>query len=279
MEKISEIEQLVHQLDDARWAIIELMPSQLQAILESFFNCESREETIGWNASIADTIIAGAEILPRDEGSFLGDRAVCPLCKRGGSPVIGAGFSVPEGLRRHLLGWGSIRRCVVTEAAFGLARYHWQGQFGKAEAAEQARRQALVKERKKSERQYRTAPDRSPELIDEGLAHRAVPRDEMQLKWAEDRLRELGFRIGSESNVTTYTREHGELIVYADPRACGEISFTVYRKAPAGRRGRRLSARRGLVRWFALKDAWKHDIREKYECRVSVADGQQPKDR
>ena len=55
-------------------------------------------------------------------------RAPCPLCGGGresftmDSPDLEGTFSLPEGLRRHLEGYGNMRQCPVLKAVIAMAR-------------------------------------------------------------------------------------------------------------------------------------------------------------
>jgi hypothetical protein len=42
-----------------------------------------------------------------------GPRAACPLCGSWGYGIGAHGYSLPEGLRRHLEGYGRVQECEV----------------------------------------------------------------------------------------------------------------------------------------------------------------------
>jgi hypothetical protein len=158
------------------------------------------------------------------------------------------------------------------EAATRLACDYWHDKFYAATQAEEAQKRARIAERKQSETLYRIAPDREPELIDEGIGYRATARNENELAWAERRLVDLGFQIICEERIKSYTSEHEDFVVYADPRANGEITFRAYKK-PLPRQSRVRRIRTGAFNFFRLMDSWKNDIRGKYQTRLAKAIG------
>jgi hypothetical protein len=266
------IKRIKEELYEARRIIINLMPEEAQTVLNSYSSCASRKETYGWQYNTAEMIIALAKKLPPEGGSYLSDRAYCPLCGEGSSSPYESGFTFPEGLRRHLVGYGNMHQCNVMEAANRLAGEYWSDRFHAAEKAEQEQKQVLKAQRKISEILYHIAPALAPQLIDEGFFYGTTPRNQSEFDWAEQRLADLGFQITCEANVKSYISEHENWDVYADPRANGEISFTVYRK-PFPKQSRTPLIRRGVLNSFNLKDSWKHDIRGKYESRLAKAIG------
>ena len=261
----TEIRRLQDELYHARYAIISLMPEETEKILTSYYySCKSRQETYRWTDIAAIEIIEFAKILSPEEGSCFSERAYCHLCGDGSNSYYETGFSVPEGLRRHLVGYGNTHQCRVFEAAEKLARNHWHDEFSAAEKAEAIEKQKHTIQRRKTEILYKIAPNREPELIDEGFG--IVPRSDDEMAWAENRLVDLGFQISCETNIKSYINEQESLVVYADPRAKGEIKFTVYKK-PLSKSNRK----RYWGNSFSLKDNWKNDIRGKYESRVTQA--------
>jgi hypothetical protein len=105
------------------------MPGDIQNVLQSYFHCASVEETMMWEHVTAGKIIACAEILPPEQGSYLGERAYCPLCGSGSNSYYERGFAIPDGLLRHLLGEGNSYRCMVFKTACKLAKDYWYREF------------------------------------------------------------------------------------------------------------------------------------------------------
>lgn len=261
-----EIKRLRENLWEARRNLIGLIPHELSSILLSYYSCSNRREADSWWADIRQQIISRAKILSGAEGSYFEKRAYCPLCGEGSSGPYDTGFSHPEGLRRHLDGYGNVRQCRVMKAAWDLALENWNKQF--AEKEEQEREEELMKEteRRKTETLYVLRLGGEPQLIDKTSIY-SPPRDEAQLLWAEARLLELEFRTLVEENVKSYTKEYGDYIVYADPLTLGRIDFGLYKKNPGK------GARRKLRNWpaghYSIQDKWKNNLPAKLELFVS----------
>jgi hypothetical protein len=146
-----------------------------------------------------------------------------------------------------------------------LARDYWHEKFNEAEETEERLKRERLEERRKIETLYRTAPDEI-RLIDESVGYGESPRDDAGMAWAEERLAGLGFEAKTEGNVKSYTDERKDLVVFADPRRPGEISFSVYRKSLT--KGKTPRVKYKYVTSFGLSDKWKHDLRGKYESRL-----------
>ena len=174
------------ELWSARSAIIELMPDGIQQILRSFRQCETRDAGNGWSDEAVAKLVTTALIIPSTLQS-LDERAFCPLCGRGSTSAGAQGFSVPEGLRRHIAGWGSGQACSVFEAAHKLAIEYWNRAFLAAEREQEEAAAVRADKRRKSETLYLTAPDVEPVLVEQGLFLKAARTTE-QLEWAEQRL-------------------------------------------------------------------------------------------
>lgn len=260
------VAQLRSELANARWAIIGLMPEAAQRLLEGFLSCSTRQESYLWRDEVVDQIVGLAEMIPGAVDTFESRRAYCPLCRGGARVVYERGFSVPEGLRRHLIGWGHTRQCDVMKAVMDLAHEHWNEKFRPAEDAEQEQRRLQLLQRRKVETRYCVEPAGEPQLIDEELYGR-LARDEAGLSWAEGRLAELGFAVANNADVKSYVSDHTDFVVFADPRGKGEIRFLVYRK-PVPTKPARNGRHRPCVGSFFLLDSWKHDIRQKYQSRL-----------
>jgi hypothetical protein len=127
-----EMQKLKTELFLARHHIIELMPYEVEKILSSYHSHKSRKDGYIWIDETAKKIISHAEPISTEKKPGLDGRvfyferrAYCPLCKRGSSAPYDSGFSLPEGLRRHLVGYGTVSQCVVMEAAKKLAQEYW----------------------------------------------------------------------------------------------------------------------------------------------------------
>ncbi len=268
------IRQLEWKLRRARELILKLMPKEIQEILSSYGSCQSREESRRWQHTVVDRILLLAEELPQRGMADWERFAYCPLCGLGSESRYQTGYKLPEGLRRHLVGYGSSRQCEVLEAAEELAHNSWDITFREYDMAEAEKylppSQSVIALRKKVGPLFLTAPDLAPQLIDEGLGFGTITRDADGMKWAEQRLKELGFEIAREGNVKTYRSDRGDFVVYADPRAVGKIEITVYKK-PLPRPSPRIRWEPRLwgLNGFGLQDSWKNDIRGKYESRLA----------
>jgi hypothetical protein len=148
-----------------------------------------------------------------------------------------------------------------------IARRYWDSEFSEAEHETWARDTTERQQRRTTETLYLVAPDGDPELIDEQQYFSKLPRDEPQMRWAEDRLTSLGFTINTDGRVKSYVHETADYAVFADPRMNGEIQFTVYRlPLPKKTRGRQPRVR--VARSFRIADSWKNDLVGKFRDRV-----------
>ena len=206
--------------------------------------------------------------LSPEEGSYLGPRAYCPLCEAGTSSPYERGFSVPEGLRRHLVGWGNTGACEVLEPIFGLAEDYWQPIFEKARVEAEIQRKARLEERRESERQFLLGPYEKPLLVDEALSLGGSARDAPSLTWAVDRLGALGFETIEHDSVRSFTKVVSECRVYADPRAAGSLTFYVYRESEetVTKRRKRLNSRKIS---FTMPDAWRNNLSDKFDTLLT----------
>jgi hypothetical protein len=259
-QRDQEVRRLKDELDDARRTILSLMPDAVHGELSSYSQCESRAASCRWLEDVAARLIERVEATQRS--AYHQPRAPCPLCDSSpNSPYDEGGFTVPEGLRRHLVGWGNVSQCDVTEAAWHLARDYWDWQWRQTEVEEEAKGREQVAERRRTEVLYKTRPDREPELRDQAYE----PRPASDWSAAEERLRALGFVEAMEGSVKAYTRDHDDCLVYADPRSKGRIEFVVCPK-PLPKRYSRKS--RYYFRQFSLLDSWKNDLEGKYQLRL-----------
>jgi hypothetical protein len=260
-----EIRKLKDELYFARRAIVNLMPDKISELLGGYFHCETRNDLHRWQGEAIAAIIETASPLTPHDAYF--PRAYCPLCGEGSQGPYEEGFSLPEGLRRHLAGWGNCRQCSVTEAAFALAWSALESAIHLVEHDQEVAKSLEVTRRKETEILFKLGPYEEAELIDTGWRRFGEsPRNPEELSWAEERLCGLGFAIGLEQRVKSYVKDYEAWVVYADPRFCRKISFEVHPK-PVAKRQRR-GCRTGT---FYLMDAWKNDLLEKFESRCREA--------
>lgn len=265
------IRHLRDELFMARQTILSLTTPDQQGLLKSYYDCETRQDSYRWESDVAEKLIEGAIALPREQGSYFGPRAFCPLCGDGTSSPYETGFSLPEGLRRHLVGWGGrANQCVVLSTAIRLANDHWNGKFKETELREQAQKGALEQARKATETLFLVNPYGPPELSDAQTGFGAKARTVQELDWAESRLAELGFLRKEDTRVRSYVKEGTDFAVFADPRRLGEISFAVYR-LPLPKRRPQGARYFTALQQFRIPDSWKNDLKSKYEKRVLEA--------
>lgn len=194
--------------------------------------------------------------------------SLCPLCQRGPAsriPGYPEGFSLPEGLGRHLGGRSVSRQCSVMRAVTRelhdvsqrLARQ--EREFDKAEIE----RRALV------EPSYQIGPDEFV-LWDESL-RRGAARHAQDMEFAATRLSSLGFLKTQKvpGPVVTWLKAVGNYRIYADPREAGRIECHLYAKKTASRSDR-LSAWKYLKR-FSIQDRWIRDVPGKLQAILALA--------
>lgn len=125
-----EIRALKDELHTARHALIHLMKPEAREILLSYHGIETVQAWHRWPDEAAEKIIElCTDVTQRtDQGYLYEERARCPLCGKGPeSAYTGeAGFKLPEGLRRHLTGYGNSRECSVFGAARGLGQERYR---------------------------------------------------------------------------------------------------------------------------------------------------------
>lgn len=259
-----EIRRLKSELHSARRTIVDLMPDEISRLFGDYFDCETRNDLDRWQGEVIEAIIETASPLkPVHDSYYFAPRAYCPLCGDGSQGPYDEGFALPEGLRRHLAGWGNCRQCSVTEAAFALAWESLESAIHRAERAQEAAKSLEVARRRETETLYQLGPYDEPVLIDDGWRRFGEsPRTPEELAWAEERLSGLGFAIGVEGKVRCYIKDYEEWVTYADPRYSRKINFDVYPKpiTKRSRRGRQCGT-------FHLMDSWKNDLLEKFESR------------
>jgi len=244
----SELELLRYQL--VRLAIRSL-PQETDLYNALICRCETKAQFYQWQHDAIAAVIGIAA--PDAQG-----RAHCPLCKEGrqswGS-YDDVGYAVPDGLKRHLLGEGKSAQCSILKVVFDLAQDRMRPKFDEEERREHEANNA----RRRTERLYQIDPSSPAKLIDDLHSLRGA-RNPEQLKWAETRLRMLGFESDLSGNVMTYRLPHAEFIILADPRELGTIEVRIYPCTPTGKPSR-------LAAWtrFPLPDPWKNDLPVKFK--------------
>jgi hypothetical protein len=180
------------------------------------------------------------------------------------------GFALPEGLRRHLEGWGSnIRQCSVMEIAMKRARDRFNDEFSAQEEAEWIQKQEYLERRRKTEQLYLVRLGGPPQLVEESVFS-GCARDSEGLEWADARLTSLGFSMVEEDRVRRYELDLEDVYVLADPREQSKITFIPYKK-PLPKKRKRRSPDFSGVGSFYLLDSWKNDLSGKFRTRLEKA--------
>lgn len=263
--KDDEIKRLKEELWFARTTIIDLVPAPFCEFFRGYYHCNTRSEGYEWRRNLVAEIIENTPV--DDQENFGFQRTTrCPLCDDSPSHFYRDGFTFPEGLRRHLTGFGNTNQCSVMREVYALVRDYWNDKFSEQEELEREEEYRLKQERMKTETLYITEPFGDAELLD-GRYSWSDSRNEEGIQWAEDRLETLGFSIHLNGRTKTYIKEYDDLVVYSDPRTDKKIDFTVYSKPLPKRR-----PSRGLYKYnvghFSFQDTWKHGLPEKFEKRV-----------
>lgn len=266
-EKDEVIRQLKEDLWMLRYSVLHLLPYEIGQILDSYRQCSSRRETYRWIDNVAEKIVEYAQPLDSHMSGW-GSRANCPLCDQGADSPYRDGFALPEGLRRHLVGYGNTHQCLFTDVAQRLAREHWNDKFTETEKIEWQEKQEELARRRQSETIYQISPFDGGELLDEGVGFGEESRSLDALTWAESRLAALGLEKNVEGNIQSWVDDRESWIVYADIRSSGRIRFSVWKKPLPKRRP--TSTYRYKISEFYLLDTWKNDLKSKYESRLPV---------
>jgi hypothetical protein len=252
------IEKLESELYQARRDIVDLMPYEISQLLTGYHSAKSESDYWGWERETIERIVSMAEADLR----YSQPRARCPLCKSGGG-FYDTGFTLPEGLSRHLTGWGNTHHCPVTDAAFRNARYSLRKDF---EAWRRTEKEDEAN-RRKTERLFLIDPRKPPLLIDEsvfGLSHGLHEfRTADEIPAAALRLRDLGFQFEVRGNVVAYKLMHENRLILADPRIAGRLEFHVFSDEKPTKKTKHES--------FYLLDSWKADIPSKFMVRLIQA--------
>jgi hypothetical protein len=122
-----EIRRLKDELHTVRRALVDLMPPEAQAILWSCYRAKTDQEWAVWPEAAADKIVelcTGITQRTYQGQPIEPPRAKCPLCRAGPQSYYDGhlGFALPEGLMRHLTGYGRSHECPVFGAARAIGR-------------------------------------------------------------------------------------------------------------------------------------------------------------
>jgi hypothetical protein len=262
------LRRLETDLQNTRDTVLGFLPKDLKSLFKNYWHCKDSQQINEWMKSFLNKVmeVATPEGNPAKNEVLVYDqrpRVLCPLCGCGShNVVLQEGFLLPDGLMMHLTGEKNARQCRVMEAIMPLTDDHFQA----IQLAETKAQNEESERRKSVEKLYQVAFSDQPVLIDECL-YGKCPRNEHELIWAEQRLRELGFQLVVEGRVTKYSIERQDFFVLADPRSNGEILFRAYRM-PLPKRGRGK-----LIRTFSIQDKWKTDLNKKFEMRLTGTTG------
>ncbi|TWI06081.1 hypothetical protein IP90_00344 [Luteimonas cucumeris] len=270
VDKDELIKKLKSDLWMTRYALLNRAPSAFYQMLSSYLDCGSKEETYPWLDNVAEEVVKHADLLPGSIDQWSGARAMCPLCGEGANSYYEQGFAYPEGLRRHLVGYGNTHQCVFTDTAMMLARESWTERFAEEEKTRRQENHRQQEARRKVEALYRIEPFEPPRLLDEDLWYGATTRKAQQMREAFDRLSEMGLKHIIDGAVEAWIDEKDEFVVYADPRQFGRIEFTVWKKPLPKRTPSH--AYKYRIGSFHILDTWKNDLKKKYEARLPARD-------
>lgn len=258
----ARIAHLEAQLSEVRHLVLDMTTDPFPRLLNGFHICDSREAGRQWAHEVVEEIIEFAKTV-EGESSGLVRSAYCPLCGDGSSSPYANGYTLPEGLRRHLTGWGNTSKCRVMEVSATLARAHFNSKFAEAEAAAEKASQDRRKERVAVEPLYLIDPNLPAVLIDDSeprwRPHRRPDGEgPLGIRWVEERLAGMGFERIVDGRVHSFVKRHqnskGTFVVYADPRTSGEICLRVFGLTPKGNPSKKLQTT------TAIRDSWKNGL-------------------
>ena len=252
-----KIRYLEDELYSARRFIVSQAPARYKDILENLARCRSAAEFHSLEHSAAEDILTECQSTLSDDANW-NRRILCPLCgDRPPSAYAEQGFTFPEGLRRHLTGYGNVSQCDVFRACCKLVL----DSKNYEPLTESIAKNAKKAERIKTELLYKIEPDGQGQLIDE---FHGTPRTTTELLWAEERIVALGFEIKVEDNTKSYVMEEHDFSIFVDPRQRGTIEFRVF---PKWLKKKRLSITDCEA--FDLRDDWKLDLSSKFKTRLN----------
>lgn len=257
------IKKLEEDLWIARYTILNLFTGKLRELLDSYCRYESRPRFDEWENMIAEGLLEHVTILPFHP-EWGHERAYCPFCGMGSQGPYDHGFAIPEGLRRHITGYGNTRKCSVVEQISYLAREHWDKKFSEKEKIEKQEKEQVLEERRAKEALFLLGPDMEPKLIDEAEYLWEPHRDAAQLNWAESRLKDLGIQKIIDGRIISYLYKDGDLCIYANPTRQKSIEFHAYRMPFKKRSSPRYHR-------YVLPDRFKNDLKAKFDNFVLEA--------
>lgn len=254
-----KIRYLEYELYSARRFIVSHAPARYRDILENLASCRSADHFLGLEYKAVEDIITECNSTLSNDKSW-NRRVLCPLCDdRPPAAYAEQGFTFPEGLRRHLTGYGNVSQCDVFKACCKLVL----DSKNYEPFAESKEKKDMKAERLKTELLYKIDPDGDGQLLDE---FHGKPRSSAELLWAEERILALGFEIKVEGNTKSYVLDEHDFSIFVDPRESGRIEFRVFSKRL---KKKRLSITDCEV--FDLRDDWKLDLSSKFKTRLNKA--------
>lgn len=118
------IDRLENDLFFARTSILRLVKEPFRTMLNEFYCVKSQDDANDWERNIAQRIIDKTEPLENRQ-----NRAYCPLCGAGSTSPYAQGFSLEDGLHRHLIGTHNVTQCIVMTAVIKLSYDCWEDTF------------------------------------------------------------------------------------------------------------------------------------------------------
>lgn len=108
-------------------AIQSIITARYPAQMKGFDLIRGYQEYEDWLRNLLTTIYHEAENAIASPFYRGQGRVPCPLCGQGPEQIYSAeGWLVPEGLKRHLDGWGKIRRCPVITVLWAKSSQYWR---------------------------------------------------------------------------------------------------------------------------------------------------------
>lgn len=194
---------------------------------------ESRDDFHNWQHAAFTEIVDTTVFV--DDGAYDNrERAPCPLCQamtaEWGSGQL-RGWT-PEGLRRHLEGYGNTYRCRVFETAWKMHLDENHDKF----VADESRRYQDRERRKTTEPMILRWPNREPDFFKPEYSWETDRvRSDDDLIWAQEQLREAGVVTERTRNVVAYRLVRDDFMALADPRFKNVIDITVYKQSGKNR--------------------------------------------